>query len=95
MSEFIDQRLAEAAQKASERARAAESAVLQVSKRYRRFREKHRAFAQQLHRECFVGLMKALHLPPPGVVPHVWPPPAPALRPLLFVADRFVNLEIE
>lgn len=95
MSDFVNQRLAEAAQRADDRARVAEGSALAVSKRFSRYRAKHRLRAQQLRRECFMALMGALHGKPPPYRPHVWPLPEAAPRLPPFVPDRFSLLELE
>lgn len=95
MSDFVNQRVAEAAQRAEDRARVAEGSALAVSKRFSRYRRKYRQAASERARACFAALMGALHGKPPSIKPHVWPPPDASPKPPPFVADRFSNLEIE
>jgi hypothetical protein len=87
LTAFLDQRLAEAAKKAEDRATSAEAdavhALDQVDYLKKRFKEARRQFARDA--------MRALHCPPFLVIPHV----APAVRGAVVKPDRFSLVELE
>lgn len=94
MSDFLNERLAEAARNADQRARVAEKSALSVSKRFKRYRDHTRHSARFNQNECCLSLLRSLVLPV-AFVPHVWPPPDRQPKPAPFVPDRFRNLELE